>query len=175
MSAPTISGFRFAGIHCGIKKNGRPDMGLIVADKPVACAGVYTTNQVVAAPVVLSKAHLASGQCAQVIVINSGNANACTGSIGDADALRMAQETAALVGCRVEHVQVCSTGVIGAPLPMDKVSLGIKTAYEALNIGTLAEFGDAICTTDTFRNYVRVQPPSGTESYTSPVCPKALE
>ena len=151
MSHHPVAGFRFSGIHCGIKSNGKPDLGMIVADAPVACAGVYTTNQVVAAPVVLSQSHLRDHQQAQVVVINSGNANACTGAVGDTDALRMAQETAELVECDIRDVQVCSTGVIGAPLPMDAVSQGIKDAHEAVHSDRLDAFGDAICTTDTFR------------------------
>ena len=150
MSHPKVRGFRFAGIHCGIKKNDALDMALIVAETPVPCAGVYTTNQIVAAPVVQSRDKLALSPYAQAIVINSGNANACTGLQGDKDAEHMANHLANHLGCTGDHVQVCSTGVIGAPLPMDIVSKGISRATEALSDGTLLECAQAICTTDTF-------------------------
>ena len=150
MSAIGVAGFRFAGIHCGIKKSGKPDLALLVADGPVACAGVYTTNQIVAAPVVQSKARLAGRHTAKVVVINSGNANACTGPQGDSDARQMAALAATAAGCQPLDVQVCSTGVIGAPLPMAVLERGIPLAYEHLTESGLADFGEAICTTDTF-------------------------
>lgn len=145
-----IPGFRWAGIHCGIKKSGKPDLALLVADASVACAGVYTTNQIVAAPVVQSKVRLAGRHLAKVVVINSGNANACTGSRGEADARQMAAHSATIAGCQPIDVQVCSTGVIGAPLPMNLLESGIPKAYEALSEDGLAAFAEAICTTDTF-------------------------
>jgi len=145
-----VAGFRFAGIHCGIKKSGKPDLALLVADGPVACAGVYTTNQIVAAPVVQSKARLAGRHTAKVVVINSGNANACTGPQGDSDARQMAAWAAMVAGCQPMDVQVCSTGVIGAPLPMSTLESGIPAAYEALSDDGLSDFAEAICTTDTF-------------------------
>ncbi len=125
-------------------------MALIVAETPVPCAGVYTTNQIVAAPVVQSRDKLALTPYAQAIVINSGNANACTGLQGEKDAGHMANHLANHLGCTSNHVQVCSTGVIGAPLPMDIVSEGISRATEALSDGALLECAQAICTTDTF-------------------------
>ncbi|MEE2788637.1 MAG: bifunctional glutamate N-acetyltransferase/amino-acid acetyltransferase ArgJ [Myxococcota bacterium] len=151
MSSWTVDGFRCAGVHCGIKKNGKPDLGIIVAEAPVACAGVFTTNIVVAPPVVLSRTHLAHQDRAQAVVINSGNANACTGEQGMLDAIEMAELAAQITGCERTDVQVCSTGVIGAPLPMERIRQGLREATSRLSKSGLPDFADAICTTDTFR------------------------
>src|SRR3954471_22241005 len=113
----TARGFRAAGVSAGIKASGNPDLALIVADAPARVAAVFTTNKVLAAPVLVSKEHLArSGGIARAIVVNSGCANACTGDQGLLDARTMAEETARLVGCPVEQVLVSSTGVIGVAL-----------------------------------------------------------
>ena len=151
MTVPQVRGFSFAGIACGIKKSGKPDMALLVAHDGAACAGVFTQNQIVAAPVVLSRGYLKQDGRARAVVINSGNANACTGERGDRDAVSMTQRVADHLGCAARDVQVCSTGVIGAPLPMQTVEAGIDAAFDALGKGTLEDFGEAICTTDTRR------------------------
>ncbi|MCK6571743.1 bifunctional glutamate N-acetyltransferase/amino-acid acetyltransferase ArgJ [Myxococcota bacterium] len=146
---PPVAGFRFAGVEAGIKKRGGPDVAVIVADEVVACAGVFTTNLVVAAPVVQSRAVLAESARARAVVVNSGNANACTGETGTGDAAEMAARTATALGCAPRDIQVCSTGVIGAPLPMDKVRAGIDAAMAAARPDGLAAFARAIMTTDT--------------------------
>ncbi len=151
MSSMEVGGFRFAGLSCGIKKSGKADLGLIVANASVACAGVFTTNKVVAAPVVQSQARLHERNMARAIIVNSGNANACTGAQGEADARRMAAMVAGAVGCVPRDVQVCSTGVIGAPLPMEKIESGMDPLMDALRTDGLEDFADAICTTDTHR------------------------
>ncbi len=143
-----VGGFRFGGVVAGIKKRGGPDLAVIVADRPVACAGVFTTNQVVAAPVVVSREHLAGG-LARAVIVNSGCANACTGAEGEADARRTAALVASLIGARPEHVQVCSTGVIGQPLPMAKLEAGLPLVLEAARPDGLPDFARAIMTTDT--------------------------
>jgi glutamate N-acetyltransferase/amino-acid N-acetyltransferase len=112
-------GFSYAARAAGIKKSGKPDLALIVADRPVPCAGTFTTNRVVAAPVVLTREQVRGGRC-QAILINSGNANACTGAQGLTDARRCAELTAASLGIADHLVAVCSTGVIGVPLPMER-------------------------------------------------------
>ncbi|MBL9022742.1 MAG: bifunctional glutamate N-acetyltransferase/amino-acid acetyltransferase ArgJ [Myxococcales bacterium] len=148
-----IGGLRAAGVAAGIKKSGAPDVALLVAAAPVPVAGVFTTNAFAAAPVDLSREHLdRTGGHAAAIVVNSGNANACTGDRGKKDARAMAERTARLVGCLPEEVLVCSTGVIGVPLPLEKVLAGIERAYGALAQGPAASsaFGDAIRTTDAF-------------------------
>ena len=133
-------GFTSAALHCGIKaKTGALDLTVIAAERPVAAAGLFTTNLAQAAPVLLSKKHLQrTAGMARAIVINSGCANACTGSQGLADAETMAREVAAALGCNVEDVLVASTGVIGVNLPMGKVAPGIRAAIAQLARGPRA-------------------------------------
>ncbi len=145
----TARGFRAAGISAGIKANGNPDLALLVADAPAQVAAVYTTNKVLAAPVIVSQEHLKrSGGTARAIVVNSGCANSCTGDTGLRDARAMAEHTARLVGCPVEQVLVASTGVIGVALPMDKVQSGIPAAFNALGADQGPAAARAIMTTD---------------------------
>ncbi len=145
----TPLGFRAAGISAGIKPSGNPDLALLVADRPAQVAAVFTTNKVLAAPVLVSQDHLArSGGTARAIVVNSGCANACTGDAGMRDAREMAAATARLVGCPVEQVLVASTGVIGVNLPMDKVRGGLPSAFGALGADQGPAAARAIMTTD---------------------------
>jgi glutamate N-acetyltransferase/amino-acid N-acetyltransferase len=146
---PRVGGFRCAGLSAGIKKSGAPDLALIVADGPVACAGMFTTNQIVAAPVVHSRAKLAQRWTAQAIIVNSGNANACTGDRGLADTVTTAQAVADALGLAPVDVQVCSTGVIGAWLPMPTLLAGIPKVAAALTPDGMPQFAQAIMTTDT--------------------------
>ncbi|HBT46717.1 MAG TPA: ornithine acetyltransferase [Peptococcaceae bacterium] len=139
-------GFRAAGVHAGLKKT-KKDLALIVSDNPAAAAAVYTTNRVQAAPLVVTREHLAGGY-ARAVVVNSGNANACTGEQGLRDARFMAEITAREVGCRPGEVVVASTGVIGVPLPMDKVAAGIRQAARELSGAGSREAAEAIMTTD---------------------------
>src|SRR3954454_8509825 len=105
------AGFRAAGVAAGIKPSGNPDVALIVCDRPAAAAAVFTTNRVCAAPVLVSREHLRGGKL-RAVVVNAGNANACTGQQGLRDARRMAALAADLVGAAPEEVLVASTGVI---------------------------------------------------------------
>ena len=147
----TARGFRAAGISAGIKAAKKLDLALVVSDTPATAAAVFTLNKVQAAPVLLSKEHLAtSGGVVRAIVVNSGCANACTGDSGMADARAMAAETARVVGCPVEQVLVASTGVIGVALPMDKLRSGIPQAFAALASSHGADAAQAITTTDPF-------------------------
>ncbi len=149
-------GFRFAGVTCGIKASGKPDLALIVGDGPLVAAGVYTTNQIVAAPVLLCRERTpASG--VRAIVINSGNANACTGDAGVADAKAMTAHVAKQIGCQSEDVLVMSTGIIGRPLPMEKITSGIDAACGALepNHDAFVRASTAIMTTDAFRKSIQ--------------------
>jgi len=145
-------GFTAAGLHCGIKaKAGALDLGVLAADTAVPAAGVFTTNLAQAAPVTVSKRHLEASQgLVRAIVVNSGCANACTGTAGMSDALQMTVETAAQLGCRPEQVLVASTGVIGVNLKMDKVVPGIRTAAAALGREHGGVMARAIMTTDPF-------------------------
>ncbi len=149
----SVKGVRAAGVRAGIKASGNPDVALLVADAPLAAAGIFTQNHFAAAPVVISKAHLLrSHGLVRAVVVNSGNANACTGTQGEADARAMCEQVAALVGYPVEQVLVCSTGVIGVKLPMDKVRAGIDLAFKELSSDVEAgrRFLSAIMTTDAF-------------------------
>lgn len=142
-------GYKSAGIHCGIKKF-RKDIALIVSDYPASAAGVFTLNKVQAAPVLLSKKHLLEGEKFYAIIVNSGNANACTGERGYFDAEIMTEQTAELLGIKKEEVLVASTGVIGEPLPMEKIINGIAAIKNYLVDGDEKDAAEAIMTTDTF-------------------------
>ncbi|MCA1583799.1 MAG: bifunctional glutamate N-acetyltransferase/amino-acid acetyltransferase ArgJ [Acidobacteria bacterium] len=144
-------GFSAAGVACGIKASGKPDLALIVADVRASAAAIFTTNQAQAAPLLVCREHIerTAGR-ARAIVTNSGCANACTGARGMADARDMAQWAADAVGCPVEEVLVASTGVIGVHLAMDAVGRGIAAAREALSAAGGAHAALAIMTTDPF-------------------------
>jgi glutamate N-acetyltransferase/amino-acid N-acetyltransferase len=144
-------GFRFAGVHSGLRPDPqRRDLTLIVSDAPASAAGVFTRNRVQAAPVHICRERLPMAD-ARGVVICSGNANACTGQRGLDDARRMTALAAEAVGCQPEQMLVCSTGVIGRPLPMPVIESGIRLA--ATQLGSSAEHLDAaahsIMTTDT--------------------------
>jgi glutamate N-acetyltransferase / amino-acid N-acetyltransferase len=140
-------GFRAAAVAAGIKAD-RLDLALIVADRACPAAGVFTSNLAQAAPVLVSRAHLCGGK-ARAVVVNAGCANAATGEVGLKDAREMAALTARAVSCATEEVVVASTGVIGVPLPMDKVREGIAQAAAAVSRGGGALAAKAILTTDT--------------------------
>jgi len=148
-------GFEAAGVRCGIKARGR-DLALCYSVAPAVAAGVFTTNRVQAAPVLVSKDRVGRANLRGVI-INSGNANACTGARGYRDALNMAALTAKALGVPARSILVCSTGVIGEPLPMRKIAAGIKKATAALGPDGGNAAADAILTTDTRRKTVAVQ------------------
>jgi len=159
-----VRGFTVAGVPAGIRKSGRRDMALIASMTPCAAAGVFTTNQVKAAPVLLDQARLAANPAGmRAVVVNSGVANACTGAQGLAAAAASAELVAAALGCRAEDVFVLSTGVIGVPLPMDKIAAGVSTLAASLAPDGWAAAADAILTTDTVPKTasVRVQTPQG--------------
>lgn len=142
-------GFQAAGIRAGIKKSESKDLALIVSDTPATVAGVFTTNQVTAAPVKWCRTQL-MGRCARAIVANSGNANACTGEAGLQDTRRMAETAAHTLGVPVEHVFVCSTGHIGARLPMEVIEPGIRQAAKVLSTDGGPAAAEAIMTTDVW-------------------------
>jgi glutamate N-acetyltransferase / amino-acid N-acetyltransferase len=159
------AGFAASGLGCGIKSGGRPDLALLAAERPVSAAAIFTLNQAVAAPVVLSRAQLLdSGGLAQAIITNSGCANACTGPQGDVDAQEMVTRTAAALGCASVHVLVASTGVIGVQLPMEALRAGIPAAVAALSPDGGAAAAGAIMTTDPApkSHAVEVTTPAGT-------------
>ena len=147
MSVTAPLGFRAAGVASGIKPD-RLDLALVVADAPCASAGVFTSNLAQAAPVLVSRGHLAGGRT-RAIVANAGCANAATGETGLADAREMAALTARAASCPVEEVVVASTGVIGVRLPMEKLRAGIASAFPRLSREGGPDAARAIMTTDT--------------------------
>jgi glutamate N-acetyltransferase/amino-acid N-acetyltransferase len=145
-----VPGVRLAGVHAGIKQRKR-DLALIAFDGPQVCAAATTTNEIKAAPVLVSNEHLAtSGSSMRAVVCNSGCANACTGERGDHDARASARQTAALLGIEPTQVVVASTGVIGVPLQMDRMQRGIERCVDQLESGGKAshDAAEAIMTTD---------------------------
>ena len=149
LGVTAAAGFGAAGVTCGLKASGAPDLALVVGDPGTVAAGVFTTNQVVAAPVTWSRDRLAASGDARVVVLNSGNANACTGPAGDAAVLATVERAAAELGCRAEQVLVCSTGVIGVPLDASRVADGVAKAAAALDRSGGLAAAEAILTTDT--------------------------
>lgn len=149
-------GFRACGVAAGIKYKERKDMALVVADVPAAVAAVYTTNKVAAAPVQVDRERTSTGR-AQAVVVNSGCANACTGETGLTNAREMARLTAAALGIDEQLVLVCSTGVIGVNLPMDRIAEGAKLAAAALSREGGDDAARAIMTTDTVDKQVAVE------------------
>lgn len=141
-------GFKAAGIACGLKRSGKPDLSLIFSEIPAAAAGVFTTNQVKGNPVLASKAHLKNGR-AQAIISNAGNANTWTGNKGLQDAFAMAQATATALGIAKNDVLVTSTGVIARLLPVAKVRSGIRKIAKELSRQGGGAAARAIMTTDT--------------------------
>ncbi len=142
-------GFQGAGIAAGIKSSGNKDLALIVNSGPqIFGTAVFTSNQVVAAPVIWSRQVIRDNQVAAV-VLNSGGANACTGPEGFADTHKTAEKVAETVGVSAADVIVCSTGLIGVRLPMDNLLTGIELATQSLSESTLVDVATAIMTTDS--------------------------
>ncbi len=142
-------GFRAAGIHAGIKKK-KKDLAVVVSDHPAVVAGVFTKNKVVAAPLVVDRMQMERSPRARAIVVNSGNANACTGERGMKDAWQMVATAASALGVPRDEVLVSSTGVIGQSLPMENVISGITAAAPLISREGHADAAEAIMTTDTF-------------------------
>jgi glutamate N-acetyltransferase/amino-acid N-acetyltransferase len=144
---PAVAGFRFAGVRCGIKRRG-PDLALLVSDRPASAAGVFTQSTVPSAPVVVSRRKLRSGR-ARAVVVNSGVSNVAMGQPGIRAAERMSALAAQALGLPAREVLCASTGVIGMPLPLDKIERGIEAAAAALAASGLPRAARAIMTTDT--------------------------
>jgi len=149
-------GFLATGIHAGIKPGREKDMALVVSAKPAEAAGAFTTNQVKAGPVRVCQAHIKNGPI-RAVILNSGNANACTGVRGIADAKRMTVETAKALDCRPHQVLVCSTGRIGRLLPIRKVLRGIRSIAGKVKPGGGTVAARAIMTSDTKRKEAAVR------------------
>ena len=162
------AGFRAAGVAAGIKASGAPDVGVLVCDAPAATSAARFTASGTQAPPVLLCRERARLDALRAVVVNSGNANAATGRPGFENAAKMQGAGALIAGVREDQVAVCSTGVIGVPLPMDKITQGIVGASHALAADGDAAFSAAIQTTDAFEKRARLQVtlPSGTVTLT---------
>lgn len=154
-SVTTPKGFAAGGLHCGLKRK-RHDLGVIVCEVPASAAAVYTTNQFQAAPLLVTQESLGVEGKLQAMLVNSGNANACTGHQGLMDAYSMRRAMAEQLGIADHLIGVTSTGVIGELLKMDKVLGGIELLPGVLGQDELHEFSEAILTTDTFRKNISV-------------------
>ncbi|GAB6991349.1 bifunctional ornithine acetyltransferase/N-acetylglutamate synthase [Paenibacillus pini] len=153
----TPKGFFAGGVHCGLKKTDRHDIGIIRCEVPAVAAAVYTTNAFQAAPLKVTRESLQDGRL-QAVVVNSGNANACTGQQGEADAYEMRAQAARHLGVAEQDVAVASTGVIGELLKMDCVSAGIEALPARLGSTpqSAEDFSQAILTTDLVKKEICV-------------------
>ncbi|MGF9915630.1 bifunctional glutamate N-acetyltransferase/amino-acid acetyltransferase ArgJ [Paenibacillus ehimensis] len=156
-SVTTPKGFRAGGLHCGLKKTERHDLGAIVCEVPAEAAGVYTLNQFQAAPLKVTQESIAQGGKLQAMLVNSGNANACTGKQGEDDARAMRAAGAKAFGVAEHLVGVTSTGVIGELLPMPKVLGGIEKLPAAVSADGGDDFCQAILTTDLVKKEICVR------------------
>jgi glutamate N-acetyltransferase / amino-acid N-acetyltransferase len=163
------AGFRAAGVAAGIKASGAPDVGVLVCDAPAATSAARFTASGTQAPPVLLCLERARLDALRAVVVNAGNANAATGRPGFDNAAKMQGAGALVAGVPEDQVAVCSTGVIGVPLPMDKITQGIVGASHALAADGDAAFSAAIQTTDAFEKRARLQVslPSGTVTLTA--------
>jgi glutamate N-acetyltransferase/amino-acid N-acetyltransferase len=164
MANDIVQGFKASAGAAGIKKDGGLDMALIFSEKAAASAGVFTTNRVKAAPVILSQENTQKGTV-RAIIANSGNANACTGKVGLDNALREAELVAGELGIKADEVLVASTGVIGTPLPMDRIERAIPELVKHLLPEGLPDAAKAIMTTDSFSKTSQFEGEAGGKPY----------
>lgn len=148
MTNDICQGFKFAGVAAGLKKNGKPDVGLILAESECTAAGLFTNNAVKAAPVLVSAEYLQKGAC-QAVIVNAGNANCCTGEAGMQNARHTTAFVGQALGLAADLVAVSSTGVIGLPLPVEKIEAVVPQLISQAAEGAVWEFAAAIMTTDT--------------------------
>ncbi len=165
------TGFRAAGVASGIKSGAKLDLGMLSSDLPTCSAATFTTNRVKASPVRLSMRHLKGGDL-RAVVVNSGNANACNGPQGDLDAREMAASAAAAAGLEVRQMFVCSTGIIGVPLPVEKVTAAAPDLARALRPSGLRDFAKAILTSDKVAKIVSARVGVGGKTVTVTGCAK---
>ncbi|MEX1378181.1 MAG: bifunctional glutamate N-acetyltransferase/amino-acid acetyltransferase ArgJ [Eubacteriales bacterium] len=143
-------GFFASGISCGIKKNNKKDVAMVYSPSVCTCAGVFTKNVVKGHSLQLCQEYVQQGK-AKAVFINSGNANACIGKQGHYDAIALCEMISKGIDCEKEMVLIGSTGVIGVPLPMDKIARGINKALESLKENSGSDAAEAIMTTDTYK------------------------
>jgi len=160
MSVTAAAGFVAAGVAAGVKASGSADVALVATDDGLAvpAAGVFTTNRMTAAPVRVTRAHLeATGGRAAAVILNAGNANAATGEQGDLDAETMCASVARELGCGTDEVLVCSTGLIGIPLPIETITAAVPALVAARSTDGADDAAGAILTTDTVAKEVVVE------------------
>ena len=159
-----IQGFKASAVRAGLKKNNALDLALIFSEKEATAAGVFTTNKVKAAPVLVTRGHIADGK-ARAIIANAGNANACTGENGLDNARHTTELVAKALGLRADEVLVSSTGVIGQPLNMDLISRAIPDLVNALSPEGITSAAQAIMTTDSFPKISQIEGRAGDHIY----------
>ena len=159
-----VQGFKASAVKAGLKKDKELDLALIFSERETAVAGVFTTNKVVAAPVILTREHTKNGR-ARAIIANAGNANACTGKAGFNDARRTAELVADRLGIGSDEVLVASTGVIGQPLNVDNISEALPTLVERLSPDGIPTAARAIMTTDSFAKISHFEGHAGGRPY----------
>src|SRR5688500_15946846 len=148
---PLPAGFRAAGVHCGLKRDGQLDLALLLADEPVEAAAIYTQNRLVGAHVAVCREHLAQSRgLVRAVLVNARNANCATGAQGIEDARHCCRELALRVRCPVEQVLMASTGPIGAPLPTARIVGRLDALLERASAEGAMDFARAIMTTDTY-------------------------
>ena len=164
VSAP--KGFKCHGVACGIKdaSSRKLDLGLIISGAPAVCSATFTSNKFKAAPLRVSKVHLRSNGHISAVIVNSGNANACTGPRGIQDAKRMTKLAADELGVKQTQVLVSSTGIIGVPLPMERIERRIPKLVKGLQSKSGRDFAKSIMTSDTFPKSFAVEFPLGTKT-----------
>ena len=165
METYLCNGFQAAGVAAGLKKNGARDLGLILSQRSAVAAGVFTRNRVQAAPVMLDRERIKSGKC-QAVVVNSGNANCCTGESGMQNARETARLAASALGISEELVLVASTGVIGQPLPMDIIRNAIPALVQSLETDGFLTLAETIMTTDTVPKVISRKGMLGNSTFT---------
>ena len=159
-------GFKASGISCGIKRSGKPDLALFFSEKPALASCVFTTNDILAAPVILSKTHLQKGSRFQAIIANSGNANCFNAKTGLKDSEETVQALAKALGLNKGSVLVASTGIIGKRLPVIKIKQGITEVVKNLSYQGIDKAAKAIMTTDTFTKNFSVKFKAGSKEIT---------
>jgi len=159
-------GYKASGIACGIKKSGKPDVGLVYSVRPALTIAAFTSNRIQAAPVILNKEHLSKNSFVQAIVVNSGNANCFTGRQGMQDARLTADLTAKALGIDRKEVLVASTGIIGRRLPVYKIKAVLPQLVSKISTNGLQKFSQAIMTTDTVTKTLTAQAKMGSQTIT---------
>ncbi len=162
---PVPAGFKFSAVSAGIKYKNRKDLALIYTERPATVSGAFTTNLVKAAPVIITKRHLRAAT-SRAILINSGNANACTGERGINDAHYLIKSLSKELGIVNHEVLVSSTGVIGTPLPVERMKAKIPELIKGLDTGSIDDVAEAIMTTDTFPKLTHTLFKKGKKLYT---------